>query len=342
MAFGMHSNLGDPRSLFNNQASSKMYNSVYVPVDNSDHSNTAVELGVKLGKVFGVDRLVGSHVYAAKLHDIRFKQMEFTLPDEYKEEQELEKQRKIHDSLIARGLQLISDCYLDDMDQQAQKAGVNFERLNADGRNFEAITEEINRGQYDLVVMGALGQGAVRDSKVGSVCERVLRRTTTDSLIIRQIDSGDLNGSESVLVAIDGSSRSYGALQSACAIAEKTGRNLEIVAIAEEGDELASLLKAHLKMAGNFASKQGLTVETTWLTGKVEETLIKHLNDTKPWCVAVGRTGLDANGLGSEGETSELGKLPQTLIRHSPSNVLIAASHYVPTGETENMELLAK
>ena len=134
-----------------------MYNSVYVPVDNSDHSNTAVDLGVKLGKAFGVDRVVGSHVYAAKLHDIRFKQMEFTLPEEYKEEQELEKQRKIHDSLIARGLQLISDCYLEDMDQKAQDAGLNFERVNADGRNFEVITNEINQGQYDLVVMGALG-----------------------------------------------------------------------------------------------------------------------------------------------------------------------------------------
>lgn len=319
-----------------------MYNSVYVPVDNSDHSNTAVDLGVKLGKVFGVDRLVGSHVYAAKLHDIRFKQMEFTLPEEYKEEQELEKQRKIHDSLIARGLQLISDCYLEDMDQKAQDAGLNFERVNADGRNFEVITNEINQGEYDLVVMGALGQGAVRDSKVGSVCERVLRRTSTDSLIIRQTDSGDINGTESVLVAIDGSSRSYGALKSACAFAEKTGRNLEIVAIAEEGDELATLLQAHLEMAGNFATKQGLTVETTWLTGKVEETLINHLNTTKPWCVAVGRTGLDSNGLAADGENSELGKLPQTLIRHSPSNVLIASSHYVPSGATENMELLAK
>jgi nucleotide-binding universal stress UspA family protein len=319
-----------------------MYNSVYVPVDNSDHSNTAVDLGVKLGKVFGIDRLVGSHVYAAKLHDVRFKQMEFTLPEEYKEEQELEKQRKIHDSLIARGLQLISDCYLDDMDQKAQKAGLNFERVNADGRNFEVITTEINQGQYGLVIMGALGQGAVRDSKVGSVCERVLRRTATDSLIIRQTDSGDINGTESVLVAIDGSSRSYGALKSACALAEKTGRNLEIVAIAEEGDELATLLQAHLKMAGNFATKQGLTTKTTWLTGKVEETLINHLNTTKPWCVAVGRTGLDSNGLAADGESSELGKLPQTLIRHSPSNVLITASHYLPSGANENVELLAK
>ena len=144
------------------------------------------------------------------------------------------------------------------------------------------------------------------------------------------------------MVAIDGSSRSYGALKSGCALAEKTNRNLEIVAIAEKDDELKSLLQAHLKMAGNFAEKQGLNVTTTWLEGKVDETLINHLNTTKPWCVAVGRTGLDANSLSNEGESAELGKLPQTLIRHSPSNVLIASSHYVPSGATENVELLAK
>ena len=314
-----------------------MYKSVNVPVDNSDHSNTAVELGVNLGKAFGVDRLVGSHVYAAKLHDIRFKQMEFTLPDEYKDEEELEKQRKIHDSLIARGLQLISDCYLERMDELATAAELPFERLHADGRNFEVIVDEITEGNFDLVILGALGQGAVRDSKVGSVCERVLRRTATDSLIIREMDSSTLSGEEAILVAIDGSSRSYGALKSACDIAEKTGRRLEIVAIGEEGDDLAPLLQAHLKMAGKFAAKQGHEVTTTWLEGRADETLIQHLNNNKPWCVAIGRTGLDANG-----EDAELGTLPQTLIRHSPSNVLIAAGHYVPSGASEDVELRAK
>ena len=37
------------------------------------------------------------------MHDYRFKQMEFTLPEEYLEEPELHRQRKIHDSLILHG-----------------------------------------------------------------------------------------------------------------------------------------------------------------------------------------------------------------------------------------------
>ena len=64
-------------------------------------------------------KLVGCHVYAAKLHDYRFKQMEYTLPEEYIDEVELERQRKIHDSLITMGLKLISDSYLDGMSRSA-------------------------------------------------------------------------------------------------------------------------------------------------------------------------------------------------------------------------------
>src|SRR5438093_1191582 len=102
-----------------------MYKHVYVPVDNSEHSNRAIDLAVELGRAFGA-RLTGSHVYAARLHDYRFKQMEYTLPDEYKDENELERQRKIHDSLIAMGLQLISESYLDVMRSRAEAAGLAF------------------------------------------------------------------------------------------------------------------------------------------------------------------------------------------------------------------------
>ena len=99
-----------------------MYKHIYVPVDNSDYSNRAIDLAVELGTALGA-RLTGSHVYAARLHDYRFKQMEYTLPEEYKDENELERQRKIHDSLIAMGLQLISESYLDVMKTKAEAAG---------------------------------------------------------------------------------------------------------------------------------------------------------------------------------------------------------------------------
>src|SRR5436309_9339507 len=165
-----------------------MYKHVYVPVDNSEHSNRAIELGVELGKAFGA-RLTRCHVYAARLHDYRFKQMEYTLPEEYKDETELERQRKIHDSLIAMGLQLISDSYLDVMDKQCEAAGLAFSRKMIDGKHYKVLIEDTLASDYDLVVMGALGMGAVKDSQLGSVTERYVRRVERDTLVVRNPDA---------------------------------------------------------------------------------------------------------------------------------------------------------
>ena len=103
-----------------------MYKSIYVPVDNSDHSNAALDIGVSLAKTFG-GKVIGSHVYAAKMHDRRFKQMEAGLPEEYQGEKELERQRQIHDSLITRGLEIISDSYMDVVTKKCGDANVPHE-----------------------------------------------------------------------------------------------------------------------------------------------------------------------------------------------------------------------
>ena len=56
-----------------------MYREVFVPVDNSPHSNWACDRAIELAAALG-GRLTGSHVYAARLHDIRFRQLETGLP----------------------------------------------------------------------------------------------------------------------------------------------------------------------------------------------------------------------------------------------------------------------
>src|SRR5207237_8892090 len=108
----------------------------------------------ELGRPCGA-RLTGMHGYAARLHDYRFKQMEYTLPEEYKDENELERQRKIHDSLIAMGLQLISESYLDVMAKKAAEAELDFEPKMIDGKHYKVLIEDCLASDYDLVVMGA-------------------------------------------------------------------------------------------------------------------------------------------------------------------------------------------
>ena len=152
-----------------------MYKSIYVPVDNSDHSNRAVACSLALGKAFSA-KLVGCHVYAAKLHDYRFRQMEYTLPEEYIDEVELERQRKIHDSLITMGLKLISDSYLDGMSRLCKESSLEFEPRMMDGKHHIEILKDLAGSEHDLVVIGAVGIGRARDSVIGSVCERGARQ----------------------------------------------------------------------------------------------------------------------------------------------------------------------
>src|SRR5437762_6105544 len=160
-----------------------MYKTIYVPVDNSDHSNLALDVGGSLAKAFGA-KLVGSHVYAAKMHDKRFKQMEAGLPEEYHDENELERHRQIHDSLITRGLQIITDSYLDIGDKKTAEANIPVERKSLEGRNFKVLVEDINSNAYDLVIMGALAVGAVKDSVIGGVTERVIRRVRASDMLV--------------------------------------------------------------------------------------------------------------------------------------------------------------
>src|SRR2546422_5739679 len=165
-----------------------MYQHIYVPVDNSDYSNRAIDLAVELGRAFGA-KLTGCHVYATRLHDYRFKQMEYTLPEEYKDENELERQRKIHDSLIAMGLQLISESYLDVMARQAAEAGLALEPRMIDGKHYKVLVEDCLAADYDLEGKGALCIGAVKDTPLCSVTERFVRRVARDTLIVRNIDA---------------------------------------------------------------------------------------------------------------------------------------------------------
>ncbi len=306
-----------------------MYQNLYVPADNSPHSNASVQLCIALGEALEA-RVVGSHVYAAKLHDIRFKQMEFTLPDEYKDDVELEKQRLIHDSLIARGLHLISDSYLDRMGELAEEAGLVFERKHFDGRNFTQIVKDIQDSDYDLVIMGVLGQGAVRGSQVGSVCKRVLRRTARDTIVIRDPERANLRGEGAITVLIDGSKAAYGALRAACWMAGASGRRLELLTVLPDDDEAEeTLLQAHLEVSRKYARKQGIRAVTTLMDGAVIPTLLAHIERTRPWLVALGRTGID-----SESGALDLGSVTEALLRSASSHLLVGGSKILPATQS--------
>ncbi|MEX0912018.1 MAG: universal stress protein, partial [Gemmatimonadota bacterium] len=122
-----------------------MYRELLVPVDNSDHSNWAVERAIELCARSG-GRMTGNHVYAARLHDVRFRQLETGLPAQFQSAEEIKRQRKIHDKLIEKGLQLISDSFLDEVEKKCETNGVELTRQLLEGINYEEIAREANTG----------------------------------------------------------------------------------------------------------------------------------------------------------------------------------------------------
>jgi nucleotide-binding universal stress UspA family protein len=334
-----------------------MYKQIYIPVDNSDYSNMAVDIGVRLAKQFGA-KVVGSHVYAAKLHDRRFKQMEAGLPEEYHDEQELERQRKIHDSLITRGLQIITDSYLDVVEKKCAADNIPLEERSLEGKNFKVLVDDINGNGYDLVVMGALGVGAVRDSMIGSVTERVVRRVRSADLFIVK-DLKPLNGGGKITVAVDGSAQSFGGLKTALALAKALNCEVDAVSafdpyfhyamfnsisgvLSEEAGKvfrfkqqeklheevidsgLAKIYQSHLEISKKVAEEEGIEIKTALLDGKPFDKILQYVRREKPWLLILGRVGVHSD------EDMDVGSNTENLLRLVPCNVLISSRNFVP------------
>ena len=335
-----------------------MYRNIMVPLDNSEYSNCAAELAVTLAEQFGAS-VTGSHVYAAKMHDYRFKQMEYTLPEEYRDEDELERQRRIHDSLITMGLQLISDSYLDVVERTCRERGLSFERKMFDGRTFQPLVEDIKKSGYDLVVLGALGLGAVKDSVIGSVTERVVRRVSTDVLVAKDLTPLAEQNGGSILVAIDGSPQSFAGLKSAMAIGRAMRRKVEAVGVydpylhyamfnsivgvlSEKASKvfkfkeqeklheeiidtgLAKIYQSHLEVARTVAAGDGVDLRITLLDGKAFEKIIQYIRKEKPWLLVLGKIGVHSD------ESMDIGSNAENLLRLSPCHVLLTSGKFYP------------
>jgi nucleotide-binding universal stress UspA family protein len=125
-----------------------MYREILVPVDNSTHSDWAVERAIELCAKDGC--VTATHVYAARLHDVRFRQLETGLPAQFQTPEEIKRQRKVHDKLIEKGLQLISDSFLDQVERRCTAHEIPLRRQLLEGINYEEIVREVNRGEGQL------------------------------------------------------------------------------------------------------------------------------------------------------------------------------------------------
>jgi len=329
-----------------------MYKEIYVPVDNSDYSNQACVIGVDVARQFG-GRVAGCHAYAAKMHDVRFRQMESGLPEEFRDEDEMKRQRKIHDQLITKGLEIITDSYIDVLEPLCEKYDVELVRRSLEGKNFKVIVEDVN--ENDLVVVGAMGMAAVRDTVLGTVTERVVRRLTkADTLIVKDLDRSPF---EHIVVAVDGSAKSLGGLKRAIELAREFGGTVEAISVFDPyfhyamfhsiagvlsskaqkvfrfkeqeklheeiiDSGLAKIYTAHLEVAKKIAEDEGVELKTTLLAGKPFEQTMKYVKEVNPTLVVMGRIGYHSD------DEMDIGGNTENMMRYLPTNVLIGNYEY--------------
>ena len=336
-----------------------MYKSIYVPVDNSDHSNCAVAcaLGVGQGVPGETGRLPRLRGKTARLS---LQADGYTLPEEYIDEVELERQRKIHDSLITMGLKLISDSYLDGMSRLCGESGLEFEPRMMDGKHHIEILKDLAGSQHDLVVIGALGIGRARDSVIGSVCERVARQSDRDVWVVKHVPEPGEPERDTILVGVDGSPQSFGALMTAVDLARTFGKKVEAIAVYdpylhysvfngivnvlteqaakvfrfEEQNQLheeiidtglAQIYQSHLEVGERMGSEAGVAIKKTLLDGKPFQKIIDHARKTNPWLIVLGRIGVHS----PKDETS-LGSNAENILRAAPCDVLLSTRVEVP------------
>jgi len=57
------------------------------------------------------------------------------------------------------------------------------------GNPVKEIIQEVDQKDYDMIIMGAHGHGAIAGAVMGSVSRRVVRRSTTPVLVVRLADT---------------------------------------------------------------------------------------------------------------------------------------------------------
>lgn len=335
------------------------YSSILIAADSSDHANQGTLDAVSIAKIWDT-RITASHVYAAKMHDMRFRQMEGGLPEQFRQEDELERQRVVHDDLISKGLSIITDSYLDQIDRICEQEKLNFTRSSLEGKNYRELSREGNSGKYDLLIMGAQGLGAIKGSLVGTVCERVARRSEIDTLIIKTPQRGITTGP--IVVAVDGSVYSYGGLLRGITLAKEWRVPLHVISafdpyyhyvafnriasvLSEEAGKvfrfqeqeqlheeiidsgLAKIYDGHLSVAQGIADDYEIEIQTKLLDGKPWDAILKYLKKVDPSLLIVGKTGIHAD------DELDIGGNTENLMRLSKCSILVTCLPHQPQVE---------
>jgi len=201
-----------------------LYKLILVGLDGSSCSDLGVDSAISLAAREDKARIVGCHVYSAKMHKSRFADMERGLPEDYQGEG-MNHLRDAHDELIASGLKLISESYLESLSNRCREMGIDYEGKTPEGRNYIQLLSLADQIHPDLTVLGAWGQGQKQD--IGSTAERFLLYSNGADILLMRKQWKEKRGP--IVVGVDGSHDSLLALSRGLEMGAKL--NIEVRAL---------------------------------------------------------------------------------------------------------------
>lgn len=209
--------------------------------------------------------------------------------------------------------------------------------------------------------MGALGLGAIKDSLIGTVAERVVRRVQTDTLLVKYIPEihGERSSSDKIVVAVDGSQQSFGGLKTGMELSKALNKPLEIIStfdpyfhyamfnsltgvLSKEAGKvfkfeqqeklhediidkgLAKIYQAHLEISKKIVEDEGMECTIRLLDGKVFEKVLQYAREENPFLLILGRIGVHS------GPEMDIGGNAENLMRMVPCNVLLSSRTFKP------------
>ena len=165
---------------------------------------------------------------------------------------------------------------------------------------------------------------------------------------------------DTILVGVDGSPQSFGALMTAIDLARTFGKKVEAIAVYdpylhysvfngivnvlteqaakvfrfEEQNQLheeiidtglAQIYQSHLEIGERMGNEAGVAIKKTLLDGKPFQKIIDHARKTNPWLIVLGRIGVH-----SPKDETALGSNTENILRAAPCDVLLSTRLEVP------------
>lgn len=321
-----------------------MWKEIFIPVDNSEPSDAAIEIGIALAK-HCVEKITGMHAYDMAIHKKRFRVLMPHLKDEYQKPETKRDLSTRHNDIMGLSFTQLSESIVKVVEEKTKMANVQYEGVVLKGKNADAICSYINSNGTDLLAMGASGQG--KSAKAGGCARKVFRRIDNRDLLF--IRNGNTNGK--IIVGIDGSEDSYMALKKAIALSKCFGTKVVAVSIFDlnlhkvvfdsmktvmvgeagqvfnsEGQEklheevidtgIGKVYRENVETAKIIAAEEGTEIETYVAPGRAEEKIVELAKKENASFIVFSRLGLHKT------PESDIGSVAEALFAESPCNVL--------------------